>query len=607
MSAIFGIIHKKHNPLAPAAVQLISNVLQHRAIDGMEIWQDGYIALAHCKLAMNETERGQSMPLVTESLVITADIHLDNRVFLSQQTGAPAHCADIVLLYYAWQKWHKDCVHYLEGEFAFCIWDKVSQQCFLATDPIGFRSLYYYDAPDIFIFCSEHKGVEAFRPSPAVFNEVSLIEYYFRQSCPAATYDADIWTLTGGNTLLMDNGIITICKYWEPTGGRYRFRKDKDWQECLKELIYEAVSKRVNTDKPVGITLSGGLDSSVIACVLSEVLYKKNQPLYAFSSILPEIHHPEEEDERTYIDVIGEHCPNLIQTYVTATSYGPFDGILAAFERDETFPNAFYYMDHAILEAAKEKRIGILYTGFGGDHWVSWKGTPVIYNMMKRGNLLGAFKLMKQFSDKERKKLSQIIKREVFTQALKRRKEEQVEAPFLQEVFFRKYSRGLSFSSVDDITAHMVGSLRSGRTGLIPAMLAKRNERFGMESSVPLLDKKIMEFMIDVPAHLFVKGGYKRSFIRHAMKDVVPAAVLWRKDKGMYSPDYISRIHNHGDYIKEVVQSDKHNMAFQRYLSRDGLKIDYSNRKDTAIIRTNQSVIASEILTALSRKGYLIP
>lgn len=607
MSALFGIIHKKRNPIAPATVQLISKVLQHRAIDGMEVWQDESIALAHFKLAMNEAERSQSMPLITERLVITADIHLDNRSFLVQQTGAPAHCADIVLLYYAWQKWAEACVNYLEGEFAFCIWDKEKQQCFIATDPIGFRALYYYDSPEVFICCSEQKGVEACKPSPARFNEVSLIEYYFRQSCPAATYDADVWMLTGGNSLVLANGVMTIRKYWEPTGGRYKFKRDSDWEECLKELIGEAVCKRLNTDKPVGITLSGGLDSSSIACILSEVLQKKNQPLYAFSSILPETHHPDEEDERTYIDVIGRHCPNLIQTYVTATSYGPFDGIVAAFERDETFPNAFYYMDHAILEAAREKQIGLLYTGFGGDHWVSWRGTPVIYNMMKSGRLLGAGKLIQQFSKTERKKLFQIFKREVLAQALKKIRKVPVEAPYLQEMFFKKYSPELSFSTVDDITSHMVDNLRSGRSGLFPAMLAKRNERFGMESAVPMLDKKVMEFMIDVPVHLFVKGGYKRSFIRHAMKDIVPAQVLWRKDKGMYSPDYISRIHNHGDYIKEVVQSDKHNMAFQRYLSRDGLTIDYTKRENLAIIRTNQSVIASEILTVLSQKGYLIP
>lgn len=607
MSAIFGIINKNRKSLLPTTIPLIRHVLQHRATDGMNVWADQYIAMAHCKLAMNEAEQQQHLPLETEDLVITADIRLDNRPSLLQQTGAPADCSDTILLLHAWNKWKEACVTHLEGEFAICIWDKIRQQCFLATDHIGFRSLYYYDSPEVFIFCSEQKGVETFKPSPARFNEVSLIEYFFRQSCPAATYDADVWNLCGGNTLVLANGIMSIRKYWEPAGGKYKFRKDKDWQECLRTLIYEAVSNRLNTDKPVGITLSGGLDSSVIACVLSDILQKKNKPLYAFSSILPEKHHPEEEDERRYIDVIGRHCPNLIQTYVTANSYGPFDGIVAAFERDETFPNVFYYMDHAILDAAKESKVALLYTGFGGDHWVSWKGNPVIYNLVKKGRLLRAWKLIKQFSDKEGKKISAIIKRELIAQSAKQKEKETVQTPYLQDLFFQKYSRGLSFSSVSDITAHMCDNLRSGRTGLLPAILAKRNERFGMQSAVPLLDKKIMEFMIDIPMHLFVKGGYKRSLIRYAMQGTVPSEVLWRKDKGMYSPDYISRIHHQRDYIEEIARSDKHILAFQRYLSRDGLTINDTNRKDTTILRTNQSVIASEILTELAQKGYLIP
>ncbi|SFW19092.1 asparagine synthetase B family protein [Chitinophaga sancti] len=607
MSAIFGIINKSRKPLDPVIIPQIRNVLHHRAIDGMDVWTNQYIALAHFKLAMNVSELQQQVPLETEDLVITADIRLDNRHSLLQKTGAPAQCSDLVLLQHAWNKWKEACVAHLEGEFAICIWDKTRQQCFLATDHIGFRTLYYYDSPEVFIFCSEQKGVEAFKPTPARFNEVSLIEYYFRQSCPAATYDADVWNLCGGNTLILANGIMSIRKYWEPAGGRYKFRKDEDWYECLKALLYEAVSNRLNTDKPIGITLSGGLDSSAVACVLADVLQKKNKALHAFSAILPEKHHPEEEDERYYIDVIGRHCPNLIQTYITANAYGPFDGIVAAFERDETFPNVFYYMDHAILEAAKEHQVGVLYTGFGGDHWVSWKGNPVIYNLVKSGRLLGAWKLVKQFADREGKRIAAVIKREIMTQSAKRSVTTTAEAPFLQDLFFQKYSKGLSFGSVSDITAHMCDNLRNGRTGLFPALLAKRNERFGMQSAVPLLDKQIMEFMIDIPMHLFVKGGYKRSLIRHTMEGIVPPEVLWRKDKGMYSPDYISRIHKERAYIRDIANSDKHLLAFQRYLTRDGLTLNDTNRKDVAILRTNQSVIASEVLTELSQKGYIIP
>jgi asparagine synthase (glutamine-hydrolysing) len=607
MSAIFGIINKKGQPVDPAAIRSISTVLSHRTHDGIGIWKDEHVVLGHCKLAMNNAERLQSMPLVKDDLVITADIRIDNRSFLLQQTGAPKDVTDIVLLWHAWLKWNEQCVKYMEGEYAICIWNLITQQCFIATDHIGFRPVYYYNSPDIFIFCSEQKGVQAVKQSPYLFNEVSLIEYYFRQSAPTETYDTDIYALCGGNTLQLTVRGIVIRKYWTPGAGKYAFRKDQDWHECLKELIWQAVSNRLNTDKPVGITLSGGLDSSSLACVLSEVLLKQNKPLYAFSAVLSDDHHAGEEDERNYIDIIGRHCPNLVQTYVTAAEYGPFDNIVQAFERDETFPNVFYYMDYAILEAAAKKHIGVLYTGYGGDHWVSWKGNPVIHQMIRRGRIISAAKLIKAFSKRENKSLLEIIRREYVVQSAKKKEQEVLEAPYLQELFFKKHNRALSFRRVEDITAFMCNNLQSGRTGIFPAMLAKRNERYGMQSAVPLLDKRVMEFMMDVPSHLFIYDGCKRSLIRHTMQGVVPPEVLWRHDKGMYSPDYVSRVLKHQAVIQQVSESDKYAIGFKHYLSRDGLTFDHKNKKDTSIIRTTQAVIISTILSDLQQKGYVIP
>lgn len=606
MSAIFGIINKHQQPISPAATQGISTALAHRAIDGSNTWQENHVLIGHCKLAMTRSDHLNPLPLITDDLVITADLRIDNRAYLINQTNAPKDSSDIILLWHAWMQWNEQCVKHLEGEFAFCIYHRNTQQCFLATDHIGFRSLYYYNSPEVFIFCSEQKGIQAVKPAPNRFNELSLIEYYFRQSAPSTTYDADIHALCGGRTLQLKQQNIIFRTYWTPAGGKYNFKKPDDWHECGKELIYDAVRNRLNTDKPIGITLSGGLDSSSLACVLSDVLWKQNKPLYAFSAILPNEHHAEEEDERTYIDIIGKHCPNIIQTYVTAEEHGPFDDILQAFERDETFPNVFYYLDHAILEAAASKQLGVLFTGFGGDHWVSWKGNPVIHRLLRQGRLLNAWKLISAFSEKENKSWLTIFKREYIAQARKQR-QEIAQAPYLQARFFKKHTDTLSFSNTVDIRADMIENLCSGRTGLFPAMLAKRNERYGMQSAVPLLDKRLMEFMVDVPQHLFVYGGYKRSFLRHAMQHIVPPAVLWRRDKGMYSPDYVSRILKHEAHIQEVTRSEKYAIGFKHYLSRDGMKINYNDRKDTSIIRTNQAVIVSEILTELQQKGYVIP
>lgn len=613
MSAIFGIIHKKGQPVDQLTINRMSATLAHRATDGMGIWQDGHVVIGHCKLAMVAAEQQQKMPFVAGDFVLSADIRIDNREYIVKQTGAEKDLTDIVLLWHAYLKWGEQCVQHLEGEYAFCIWNNITQKCFIATDHIGFRSLYYYNSPDTFIFCSEQKGIVAIKPPPYQFNELSLMEYYFRQSAPSGTYDADVFALCGGNTLTVTGNDLAVQKYWTPVGGRYSFKKDTAWTDCLKELLFDAVKNRMVTDKPIGITLSGGLDSSALACILSELLARVNKPLYAFSAVLPDGHTADEQDERKYIDIIGKHCPNLLQTYVTAEEYGPFDDITTAFENDETFPNVFYYMDYAILNAARDKNIGMLYTGYGGDHWVSWKGNPVIHRMINKGHIPAAWKLIKSFSKEEGKGLLKILIREyaehtAWHKALKRIKtgtdEPTAEGTWLQEDFFRKYKQELNFNSVKDITSFMCNKIRNGRTGLFPAMLAKRNERYGMQSAVPFFDKRVLEFMMDVPPQLFVRGGYKRSLLRHTMQTIVPPEILWRRDKGMYSPDYVSRFIKHSSYIRNVVTSDKYAIGFKHYLSRDKYITDYTGKDVTDMISTTQGAIASTILSDLHTKGY---
>jgi hypothetical protein len=88
---------------------------------------------------------------------------------------------------------------------------------------------------------------------------------------------------------------------------------------------------------PVGITLSGGLDSTSIACILSEFLQKKNKPLYAFSSVLPVNHIGVERDERKFIELVNQKCPNIVQTYVEAPGAGPFQNVDKALSYDNDF------------------------------------------------------------------------------------------------------------------------------------------------------------------------------------------------------------------------------------------------------------------------------
>ncbi|RYF99471.1 MAG: hypothetical protein EOO07_36715, partial [Chitinophagaceae bacterium] len=226
------------------------------------------------------------------------------------------------------------------------------------------------------------------------FNDASIFDYYFRIHNPAHTFVKGVHLLPSASCLSygFTKG-LKIDKYWVPGKiQKYHFANDDDWYACAKELIYQSIEKRIIADTQIGITLSGGLDSSSIACVLANILKEKNKPLYAFSSVLPVNHQG--KDERHFIEHLVKLHPNIIPTYIEATDSGTFTNLKDNFYIDEAIPNAFHYVDHAILNAAKNKGVQNLFTGYGGDFWVSWKGTSVIYQLFAEGKYQQAMRLL---------------------------------------------------------------------------------------------------------------------------------------------------------------------------------------------------------------------
>lgn len=280
MSAIFGYINKGGKPVEESDLTSIKEALRLRSVDGEGVYAQANVAFGHCRLSIYSQQKSENQPFTCNGLTITADARLDNREELSKRLVIDRQClsefSDDRLILMAYRKWGPGCVNHLEGEFAFAIWDQQNQQLFASTDAIGFRPFFYYDSPEKFIFCSEIKGVDASKPLPNYFEEESLIEYFYHEGTPNKTYNKEIFALCGGNTLTLKDGRLAINHYWTlESTGRYNFKKDEEWYDCTRELLYGAINKRLNPDVPTGITLSGGLDSTSIACILSELLKKK--------------------------------------------------------------------------------------------------------------------------------------------------------------------------------------------------------------------------------------------------------------------------------------------------------------------------------------------
>jgi asparagine synthase (glutamine-hydrolysing) len=628
MSAIYGIISKTGKPIEPEQVSKLRHAMAHRATDGQGVWENGNAALGFCKLVVYPQQQNEQLPVEAGHLVLTADARIDNRdelySLLSLDKLQWQHEADSYLILKAYQKWGEQCVEHLQGEFVFAVWNKESHHLFIAADQVGFRPVFYYNGPDQFIFCSEIKGVVAAKTTPNYFNEEHLINYHFRQSDAAQTYNKEVFALCGGNTICLKRDQLAIKKYWTlENRGRYNFTRDEDWIACLRDLMYKAVAKHLNPEVPIGVTLSGGLDSSSVACILSELLAKHNKPLYAFSSVLPLGHGGIEIDERNYIEIVNKHCPNIIQTFVEAPGVGPLDNVADAFEKDESIPNGFFYMDQAIAKAVQEKNVRNLFTGFGGDFWVSWKGNSVIHLLIQQGKYKTAIELLKQLSKNYNTNFLKEIKADylIYTktwQQLRKLKPNKAidwqQQTTLKQELVDKYKHLLDFMPKPDQRVVMQDQLRDGRISRLAGMFANRNGWYGMGTADPMFDKELMEFLIEAPVHLFNKNGWRRGFIRHAMEGVLPTEIQWRKDKLPYNPDFARRSIDGRDKLYEIITTDGAAGMFDKYFSKEIIDKYFDDIKPfagfgspTSVmgIRITQAGIACNVLNYLYGNGCL--
>jgi asparagine synthase (glutamine-hydrolysing) len=627
MSAIYGIISKTGKPIEPEQVSKLRHAMAHRATDGQGVWENGNAALGFCKLVVYPQQQNEQLPVEAGHLVLTADARIDNRdelySLLSLDKLQWQHEADSYLILKAYQKWGEQCVEHLQGEFVFAVWNKESHHLFIAADHMGFRPVFYYNGPDQFIFCSEIKGVVAAKTTPNYFNEEHLINYHFRQSDAAQTYNKEVFALCGGNTICLKRDQLAIKKYWTlENRGRYNFTRDEDWIACLRDLMYKAVAKHLNPEVPIGVTLSGGLDSSSVACILSELLAKHNKPLYTFSSVLPLGHGGIEIDERNYIEIVNKHCPNIIQTFVEAPGVGPLDNVADAFEKDESIPNGFFYMDQAIAVAAQQKNIKNLFTGFGGDFWVSWKGHSVVYQLVNEGNYKAALMLIKELAITNKSPAFKFLKSDylIYTGAWKQLRKLKPKANVdsqqqtaLKPELVNKYKPLTGFSVIPDQRKVMKIQLEEGRIARLTGMFANRNGSYGMGTADIMFDKDIMEFLVEAPIELFNKAGWRRSLIRHAMEGVLPSEIQWRRDKLPYNPDFARRGMNSKARLYELMNADKSKQFFNAYFDRgiiekhfDDIKpfAGFSSQTSVTGIRIIQAGIACSVLSYLNGAFY---
>ncbi len=426
------------------------------------------------------------------------------------------------------------------------IWNRATGEIFAGVDGMGSRPFYFHDSKDGFVFSSQFDGVLSIFTGPAFFNPDCIIETLSRNFDASLTAVKGVYRLIAGHYLHLGSGGPAIPRRAAcPVVSLKSKGTSLNWVDRYRKELELAVTKHLLPEATIGISLSGGLDSSAIAGILATQLAKEGRTLHCFGAVLPPDFPEGLPDERVYMEALATQHPNIKLHFIDIPNTGFFESLPDAMLTEPGFPNIFQYHDRAILQAAAEQGVQVIYSGYGGDYWASWSGSTVIYELFCKGEVRKAMQLLKERSHADQVNRGYAFFRHILQHS-----------PLCKGVLQLLKNKRSVFPGATGILKHRARTFayykqqRTGRQNYITEIIGNGSigrvmsccnalaARKGMRFIFPLLDMQLLSFLSAVPLDLFVLNGHPRGFIRQAIKDLVPQIIVNRTDKQPYSPGY---------------------------------------------------------------------
>jgi asparagine synthase (glutamine-hydrolysing) len=277
MCGIAGIIDSEIPPTSKAISAMIDDI-SYRGPDGTGqicFLTDG-VALGHRRLSIIDLSEAGNQPMASENgrfwIVFNGEIYnyLEIRKDLESLGRRFRSNSDTEVLLQSYEQWGANCLKRFMGMFAFAIWDHEKRELFAARDRIGIKPFYYLITSQRFIFASEVKSILSVKAIPHTV-DISLVDSYmdFGYVPGEDTLHRGIKRLLPGNMLVWRDGKVTVSSYWDLDFTAGQENKSQEWVSKLETLLKESISLHLRSDVPLGVFLSGGIDSSAVVSMLS--------------------------------------------------------------------------------------------------------------------------------------------------------------------------------------------------------------------------------------------------------------------------------------------------------------------------------------------------
>ncbi len=552
-------------------VTAMREALRHRGPNGGQTWVDssGRIGLGHRRLSIIDLSPSAAQPMANEDgtlrIVFNGEIynHASLRAELSQSgrhRWATDH-ADTEVILHAFEEWGIDCVHRLRGMFAFGLWDAREQALWLVRDRIGIKPLYYGATHDRFVFGSEIKALLECPDQRRAVHEEALFHYLSFLTTPGTqTLFDGIFKLPAGTWLRVGaDSRMREQRYWDVWDAAKPIQDTSD--EALAERVLAelrtSVKLRKLSDVPVGVFLSGGLDSSTNAALFSEgesrpvqtfsIGYDRDYAGYAnelhYAAAMAERIGADHHERRLTRDDVVDFLPQMVHlqdepiadpvcvpVYYVAKLAREHGTIVCQLGEgaDELFigyPNWLQALDRQRYDDLPIPRLvkalgGSALRAAGYDH--AWqyeylrrasRGEPLFWG--------GA----ESFSDSDKRRLLSPRLREKFCGLTSWDALAPIRADFLAKAHEPSPLNWMSY--VD---------LRLRLPELLLMRVDKMTMGVGLEARVPFLDHEFVALAMSIPSARKAPGGRLKHLLKTAVKDLVPREVIERRKQGFGVP-----------------------------------------------------------------------
>lgn len=535
----------------------------HRGPDDEGYRIEGNVGLAMRRLSIVDLQTGHQ-PISNEDgtiwIVYNGEIynHEELRKGLEAQGHIYRTRSDTETIVHLYEQYGHECVKHLRGMFAFAIWDADRRRLFVARDRLGIKPLYYVATPQFFLFASEIKALLEHPSVTATLNPEVLPEYLtFGYVSGSGTLFAGVQKLLPGHTLeVAESGHCEIRAYWDvPDEDVPDRRPQRFYVQTYREMLEDAVRGHLMSDVPLGVFLSGGVDSSAVAALMTKI---RKEPIETFSVGYSET----EFSELGYARIVAKHLRSV--HHEVQVSRDDFFGALPRMIWQEDEPLAWpASVPLYFVSRLARKHVKVVLTGEGSDETLAGyaRYTWTLWN----ARFDGAYRTL--VPGALRRWLRQSIADSGWMDAGTRRR---MQHTFLgrdgnswASLYFDNFYAAFSESQqkallLNGASAHGSDPYRDclefwdhSKGDLLARMLytdiktylvelCMKQDQMSMaasiESRVPFLDHPLVEFAARIPARCKTRGLDGKRILKEGMEDLLPPEIVYRKKVGFATP-----------------------------------------------------------------------